>query len=153
MSLAEILKYSYDDYKEWEGDWELIDIKFFDVGGGIGVRYKDEITINPKDYANAIKSAIKGLDLTIVCEPGRYLTANAGYLLTRVLYEKVNGKKRFVIIDAAMNDLLRPSLYKAYHKIELLDKKDTNEVSKADLVGPICESGDFFSQRYRVASN
>jgi len=123
-----------------------IEIKFFDVGGGIGVRYKDEITINPQDYANAIKSAIKGLDLTIVCEPGRYLTANAGYLLTRVLYEKVNGKKRFVIIDAAMNDLLRPSLYNAYHKIELLDKKDTNEVSKADLVGPICESGDFLAK-------
>ena len=123
-----------------------IEIKFFDVGGGIGVRYKDEVTINPQDYANAIKSAIKGLDVTIVCEPGRYLTANAGYLLTRVLYEKVNGKKRFVIIDAAMNDLIRPSLYNAYHKIELLDKKDTNEVSKADLVGPICESGDFLAK-------
>ena len=123
-----------------------IDIKFFDVGGGIGVKYKDEVTINPKDYANAIKSAIKGLDVTIVCEPGRYLTANAGYLLTRVLYEKVNGKKRFVIIDAAMNDLIRPSLYKAYHRIELLDKKDTKELSKADLVGPICESGDFLAK-------
>ena len=123
-----------------------IEIKFFDVGGGIGVRYKDEVTINPQDYANAIKSAIKGLDVTIVCEPGRYLTANAGYLLTRVLYEKVNGKKRFVIIDAAMNDLLRPSLYNAYHKIELLDKKDAPKVSKADLVGPICESGDFLAK-------
>ena len=123
-----------------------IDIKFFDIGGGLGIKYKDEVTIDPKDYADAIKSAIKGLDVTIVCEPGRYLTANAGYLLTRVLYEKVNGDKRFVIIDAAMNDLIRPSLYKAYHKIELLDKKEGVEASRADLVGPICESGDFLAK-------
>ena len=123
-----------------------IDIKFFDIGGGIGIKYEDEVTIDPQDYANAIKDAIKGLDVTIVCEPGRYLTANAGYLLTKVLYEKVNGKKRFVIIDAAMNDLIRPSLYKAYHKIELLDKKEDSDTSKADLVGPICESGDFLAK-------
>ncbi len=123
-----------------------IDIKFFDIGGGIGIKYEDEVTIDPQDYANAIKNAIKGLDVTIVCEPGRYLTANAGYLLTKVLYEKVNGNKRFVIIDAAMNDLIRPSLYKAYHKIELLDKKEDSDTSKADLVGPICESGDFLAK-------
>ena len=123
-----------------------IDIKFFDVGGGLGIKYKDEITIDPKDYADAIKSAVKGLDVTIVCEPGRYLTANAGYLVTRVLYEKVNGDKRFVIIDAAMNDLIRPSLYKAYHKIEILDKKENSNTTKADLVGPICESGDFLAK-------
>ena len=123
-----------------------IDIKFFDVGGGLGIKYKDEITIEPKDYADAIKSAVKGLDVTIVCEPGRYLTANAGYLVTRVLYEKVNGDKRFVIIDAAMNDLIRPSLYKAYHKIEILDKKENSNTTKADLVGPICESGDFLAK-------
>ena len=123
-----------------------IDIKFFDIGGGIGIKYEDEVTIDPQDYANAIKDAIKGLDVTIVCEPGRYLTANAGYLLTKVLYEKVNGNKRFVIIDAAMNDLIRPSLYKAYHKIELLDKKEDSDTSKADLVGPICESGDFLAK-------
>jgi len=122
-----------------------IDIKFFDVGGGLGVVYDNEKLIDLKEYANAIKKAIKGLDLTIVMEPGRYLSANGGYLITKVLYEKYNGNKRFVIVDAAMNDLLRPSLYKAYHKIELLDKKE-GALSKADIVGPICESGDFLAK-------
>ncbi len=122
-----------------------VDIKFFDVGGGLGVVYDDEVLINTQEYANAIKRAIKGLDLTIVCEPGRFLVANGGYLVTKVLYEKRNGNKRFTIVDAAMNDLLRPSLYKAYHKIELLDKKEGEE-SKTDIVGPICESGDFLAK-------
>ncbi len=122
-----------------------VDIKFFDVGGGLGVVYDDEVLINTQEYANAIKRAIKGLDLTIVCEPGRFLVANGGYLVTKVLYEKRNGNKRFTIVDAAMNDLLRPSLYKAYHKIELLDKKEGKE-SKTDIVGPICESGDFLAK-------
>jgi len=122
-----------------------IDIKFFDIGGGLGVVYDDEVLIDPKDYANVIIKAIKGLDVTIVCEPGRYLTANSGYLITKVLYEKTNGSKRFTIVDAAMNDLLRPSLYKAYHKIELLNKKN-GKVSKTDIVGPICESGDFLAK-------
>jgi len=122
-----------------------VDIKFFDVGGGLGVKYDNEELINVQDYANAIISAIKGLDLTIVCEPGRYLVANGGYLVTKVLYEKQNGNKRFVIVDAAMNDLLRPSLYKAYHKIELLELRD-GELSRADIVGPICESGDFLAK-------
>jgi diaminopimelate decarboxylase len=121
-----------------------IDIKFFDVGGGLGVRYSDEVLIKPKDYANAIKKAIKGLDLTIICEPGRYLTANGGYLLTKVLYEKQNGNKRFTIVDAAMNDLLRPSLYNAYHRIEVIDKD--GELTETDIVGPICESGDFLGK-------
>ncbi len=121
-----------------------IDIKFFDVGGGLGVVYADEDTIKPYDYAQAILSTLSGLDLTIVCEPGRYLTANAGYFITRVLYEKVNGDKRFVIVDGAMNDLLRPSLYNAYHKVEILNEEKKS--SKANLVGPICESGDFFAK-------
>jgi len=79
-----------------------------------------------------------------MCEPGRFLTANAGYFLTKVLYEKHNGDKRFVIVDGAMNDLLRPSLYDAYHKVEVLT--DEKESSKANLVGPVCESGDFFAK-------
>ena len=122
-----------------------IDIKFFDVGGGLGVKYDNETLIEPKDYAKAILDAIKGLDLTIVCEPGRYLTANGGYLVTKVLYEKENGNKRFTIVDAAMNDLLRPSLYNAEHKIELLEDRDGKK-SKTDIVGPICESGDFLAK-------
>jgi len=123
-----------------------IDIKFFDIGGGLGVKYKDEVLIEPKDYAMAIKRAIKGLDVTIVCEPGRYLTANGGYLLTRVLYEKQNGNKRFVIVDGAMNDLLRPSLYKAYHEVESFVPSDRGEATEADIVGPICESGDWLAK-------
>ena len=121
-----------------------IDIKFFDVGGGLGVKYKDEVTIKPYDYAQAILSTLRGLDVTIVCEPGRFLVANGGYFITKVLYEKENKGKRFVIVDGAMNDLIRPSLYNAYHKIEVLNNE--KEFSKANLVGPICESGDFFAK-------
>ncbi len=121
-----------------------IDIKFFDVGGGIGIVYDDEVTIRPEDYAKAILSQLKGLDLTILSEPGRYMMANSGIFLTRVLYEKVNGDKRFVIVDGAMNDLIRPSLYNAYHKIEAIQKD--GEKTPADVVGPVCESGDFLGK-------
>ncbi len=121
-----------------------IDIKFFDIGGGLGVVYNEEETIDPKEYALNIVQSIKGLDLTIVMEPGRYIMANAGIFLTRVLHEKRNGNKRFVIVDGAMNDLLRPSLYNAYHKIEAVQKD--GEKSGADVVGPVCESGDFLGK-------
>ncbi|MFZ2889901.1 diaminopimelate decarboxylase [Sulfuricurvum sp.] len=123
-----------------------IELKFFDIGGGLGVRYDNETTIEPYDYAQAILSALKGIDVTIICEPGRFLTANAGYFLTKVLYEKNNGAKRFVMVDGAMNDLIRPSLYKAYHRIEALDKE--GDVTPADVVGPVCESGDFLAKNY-----
>ena len=122
-----------------------IEIKFFDVGGGIGVVYDNETTIPPADYAKAILSQIKGLDMTILSEPGRYMMANSGIFLTSVLYEKVNGDKRFVIVDGAMNDLLRPSLYNAYHRIEAI-QKEGEETSLADVVGPVCESGDFLGK-------
>ncbi|HHH19484.1 MAG TPA: diaminopimelate decarboxylase, partial [Campylobacterales bacterium] len=121
-----------------------IDIKFFDVGGGLGVVYDNEVTIRTEAYAHAITQAIKGLDVTIVMEPGRYMMANSGVFLTKVLYEKHNGDKRFVIVDGAMNDLLRPSLYNAYHKIEAVQKE--GETTKADVVGPVCESGDFLGK-------
>jgi diaminopimelate decarboxylase len=126
-----------------------IDIKFFDVGGGLGIKYKDEETIKPYDYAQSILSTLSGLDVTIVCEPGRFLVGNGGWFLTKVLYEKINGDKRFVIVDGAMNDLIRPSLYNAYHKIEVLSSKD-GELTKANLVGPICESGDFFAKNIEL---
>lgn len=124
-----------------------IELKFFDVGGGLGIRYNDEVTIEPYDYAQAILGTLTALDLTILCEPGRFLTANAGYFITKVLYEKQNGEKKFVVVDGAMNDLLRPSLYNAYHEIEALS--DTKEESReVDIVGPVCESGDFFAKNY-----
>lgn len=129
-----------------------IDIKFFDVGGGVGIQYKDETTIPLYDYAQAIFSALSGLDVTLVCEPGRYLVGDCGYFLTRVLYEKNNGFKRFVIVDGAMNDLIRPSLYGAYHEIEVYGKENAQETSLADVVGPICESGDFFAKNIELPS-
>ncbi|MDR2100903.1 MAG: diaminopimelate decarboxylase [Campylobacteraceae bacterium] len=121
-----------------------IDIKFFDVGGGLGIRYKDEVTIKPYDFAQAVLANLAGTDVTVVCEPGRFLVGNSGYLLTKVLYEKYNGAKRFVITDAAMNDLIRPSLYESYHEIEAVNKSGGGTL--ADVVGPVCESGDFLGR-------
>ena len=126
-----------------------IDLKFFDVGGGIGIQYKDEETIALYDYAQSIFSSLSGLDVTLVCEPGRYLVGDCGYFLTKVLYEKHNGFKRFVIVDGAMNDLIRPSLYQAYHSIEA-DGKASDNVSVCDVVGPVCESGDFFAKNIEL---
>ena len=126
-----------------------IELKFFDVGGGLGVTYKDEKTIPPYEYAQAILATLKGLDLTVICEPGRFLTANAGYFVTKVLYEKQNGEKKFVVVDGAMNDLLRPALYSAYHKIEAVTDTKGQE-RKVDIVGPVCESGDFFAKDYML---
>lgn len=134
-----------------------IDIKFFDVGGGIGVVYENENEISLYDYAQGILGALKGQDVTVICEPGRFLTANAGVFLTKVLYQKLNSKKRFVIVDGAMNDLIRPSLYNAHHGISVVSKQNgeisnensfqnLNEISKADVVGPICESSDFLAK-------
>ena len=102
-----------------------IDIKFFDVGGGIGIRYEDEKQIVLYDYAQGILKSLSGLDVTIVCEPGRFIAGAAGVFLTRVLYEKQNCGKRFVIVDGAMNDLIRPSLYGAHHKIELVSERNS----------------------------
>ncbi len=126
-----------------------IELKFFDVGGGLGIEYDNEETIKPYDYAQAILGTLTALDMTILCEPGRFLTANAGYFLTKVLYEKQNGEKKFVVVDGAMNDLLRPSLYNAYHEIEALDASE-GEKQKVDIVGPVCESGDFFAKDYML---
>ena len=125
-----------------------IELKFFDIGGGLGIRYDNETTIDPYDYAQAVLGTLTGLDVTVVGEPGRYLTANAGYFLTRVMYEKKNDDKRFVIVDGAMNDLIRPSLYNAYHFVEAVGK--SGETSKADIVGPVCESGDFLAKNYEL---
>ena len=126
-----------------------IELKFFDVGGGLGIQYDDEKLIPTYDYAQAILATLKGLDLTVICEPGRFLTANAGYFVSKVLYEKQNGSKKFVVIDGAMNDLLRPSLYSAYHKIEAITDA-TGEKRPVDIVGPVCESGDFFAKDYSL---
>ena len=121
-----------------------VDIKFFDVGGGLGIIYNDEKEINLYDYAQGILGALKGQDVTIICEPGRFIVGNAGYFVASVLYEKFNGKKRFVITDGAMNDLIRPSLYGAHHKIFAYGKDEN--LGTCDVVGPVCESGDFLAK-------
>jgi len=121
-----------------------IELSFFDVGGGLGIVYDDETLIDTNEYAQSILECLFGLDITVVCEPGRFLVGNSGVFVSKVLYEKVNGNKRFVIVDGAMNDLIRPALYNAYHKIEVLN--DNKELSDCNLVGPVCESGDFFAK-------
>lgn len=122
-----------------------IELKFFDIGGGLGISYeKEEKEPNLYDYAQGILAALNGLDLTIGLEPGRYLVGKSGEFVCSVLYEKHNKSKRFVIVDGAMNDLIRPSLYEAYHEIVMPYNED--EKSLCDVVGGICESGDFFAK-------
>ncbi len=125
-----------------------IDISFFDVGGGLGIIYNDEKLIDTNEYAQLILKELFGLNITVVCEPGRFLVGNCGTFLTKVLYEKTNGDKRFVIVDGAMNDLIRPALYNASHKLEVLGKSE--DVSNCNLVGPICESSDFFAKNINL---
>ncbi len=114
-----------------------------DVGGGLGIRYRDEAPEGPSVLAAGIVPLVKELGCTLILEPGRYIVGNAGALLTRVLYTKRNDLKRFAIVDAAMNDLIRPSLYDSYHEIKLV--ADRPGAEPVDVVGPICESGDFFA--------
>lgn len=125
-----------------------IDIKFFDVGGGIGIIYQNENSVNLYDYAQGILGALGGQDVTIVCEPGRFIVGNSGHFLTSVLYEKFNRQKRFVIVDGAMNDLIRPSLYGAFHDVHVVGKNTS--AGSCDVVGPICESGDFLAKNLNL---
>lgn len=128
---------------------EGISIKYLDLGGGVGITYDDEQPPHPREYAEAIKKELGELNCTLVLEPGRVIAGNAGILVSKVLYTKVNTggseNKAFVIIDAAMNDLARPSLYGAYHDI-LPVVQHGREQRKVDVVGPICESGDFMAR-------
>jgi diaminopimelate decarboxylase len=124
---------------------EGIRLRYFDIGGGLGIRYRDEEPEGPADLADQILPTIRELGLTFVCEPGRFIVGSSGILLTKALYRKCNGGKTFVIVDAAMNDLIRPSLYDAYHEIRpVAVRAGSGEV--VDVVGPICESGDFLAQ-------
>ena len=124
---------------------EGIKIKHMDIGGGIGISYEDEKTIAFDDYAKAVSSLTKGRDFKILLEPGRVITADAGAILTKVEYVKKTQDKNFAIIDAAMNDLMRPSLYGSFHKI-LNASETTEKKSIFDIVGPICETGDFIGK-------
>ncbi len=124
---------------------EGIKLNHFDVGGGIGVQYNNEKSFSIEEFAERTIPLFKKLDCKILFEPGRFLTANGGVLLTEVLYNKQNGSKKFIIVDAAMNDLLRPTIYQAYHHIQPIVKKSGAEDIVADIVGPVCETGDYFA--------
>lgn len=124
-----------------------IPLRYLDVGGGLGVRYSDQNPPKRTAYAKLIKELVRGAGVEILLEPGRSIIAQSGVLLTRVAYTKMNRGKRFVIVDGAMNDLMRPSLYGAIHPITLAtrDGKEPNtKRQRADIVGPVCETGDCF---------
>jgi diaminopimelate decarboxylase len=123
-----------------------MDIQYINIGGGLGITYKDEIPPLPGEMAQAIQPLLKDCGCTIVMEPGRAIVGNAGVLVTSALYHKDNGDKRFLIVDAGMNDLIRPSLYEAYHDIRPVIEPATTGKSLFDVVGPICESGDFLAR-------
>ena len=126
-----------------------IKIKYLDIGGGLGIPYDDLVPPHPKDLAKAIMPLINAHDFTVILEPGRAISGNSGILVTKVLYLKKDDKKEFVIVDAGMNDLIRPSLYDAYHAI-LPVKKNRRSGTLVDVVGPICESGDFFARERKM---
>lgn len=123
-----------------------IPIQYLNIGGGLGITYSDETPPQPKDLADAITPLLKETQCKIIMEPGRVIVGNAGILLTKVLYIKDNGTKKFAIVDAAMNDLIRPSLYEAHHDILPVVKVPNVQEDTYDVVGPICESGDFLAQ-------
>ncbi|MBI5212685.1 MAG: diaminopimelate decarboxylase [Nitrospirae bacterium] len=120
-------------------------IDYLDIGGGLGITYRDETPPDPAQLAKNILPLLKGRKLTIVLEPGRSIAGNAGILVTKTLYLKNGHEKKFVIVDAGMNDLIRPSIYGAYHHIQPVIKSRRNKIV-ADIVGPICESGDFLAK-------
>jgi diaminopimelate decarboxylase len=124
-------------------------IRYVDAGGGLGIDYERESDSHfaewARTYAQSVLPPLQGLDLHLLLEPGRSIVGPAGVLITKVLYRKQNNGKKFLIVDAAMNDLLRPTLYRAYHRIAAVCSKG-GSTEKADVVGPICESGDYFAQ-------
>lgn len=118
-------------------------LEYLDIGGGLAVSYGSESAVNVELFGEVISALVSDVGLRIILEPGRFLVGNAGVLLTRVLYRKRSGGKEFIIADAGMTDLLRPSHYNAFHRIEAV--RPTGRTSVADVVGPICESGDFLA--------
>jgi diaminopimelate decarboxylase len=119
-------------------------LQVLDLGGGLGIRYAEERTLDPDRFAAAVVPPLRSAGLTVFLEPGRFLVGSAGVLLTRVLYRKHSGGKEFVVVDAGMNDLVRPSHYQAYHEIVELEERG-RPTARADIVGPVCETGDFLA--------
>lgn len=121
-------------------------VQYLNIGGGLGITYSNETPPHPRAFAEAILPLLRQTRCEIILEPGRVIVGNAGILLTRVLYTKETGTKKFVIVDAAMNDLLRPSLYDAHHDIVPVRRMSHASEEVVDVVGPVCESGDFFAR-------
>jgi diaminopimelate decarboxylase len=145
----------------------LYGLEFFSVGGGVGIVYRGALAsgdaawwkgggeeaperITPEEYASEVIAPLQALGLRILFEPGRFIVGNAGVLLTSVLYRKETPTKKFVVVDAGMNDLIRPALYEGHHEIEPLRQPKDSSLEKVDVVGPVCESGDFFAQDREV---
>jgi diaminopimelate decarboxylase len=124
---------------------ERMNIQYMDIGGGLGITYNQEEPPHPRDYARALIGELKEIDCTLILEPGRVIVGNAGVLITKVLYTKEGEEKNFIVVDAAMNDLIRPSLYGSYQRIQPVLRNDRLEWT-ADVVGPICESSDFLAK-------
>ena len=130
-----------------------ISIRYLNIGGGLGITYSDEKPPLPQDLSDAILPLVQNLKLTLVMEPGRVIVGNAGILVTKALYRKEGEAKTFVIVDAAMNDLIRPSLYGAYHEIRPIDEEAGRRAKQqVDIVGPVCESGDFLAKDRMLAA-
>jgi diaminopimelate decarboxylase len=119
------------------------EIRYLDIGGGFAVTYDDELPMDLEALAAALLPKIRESGLSLIVEPGRYIVGNAGVLLARVMHRKRAGGKEYIITDAGMNDLVRPSHYDAYHAVEAVHARDTRSI--VDVVGPVCESGDFFA--------
>jgi len=134
--------------QELRGDG--IPLALMDIGGGLGITYRDELPPHPDEYAKVIGNELKNMGLTLILEPGRVLVGNSGIFVARLLYVKKVPEKTFYVVDGAMNDLVRPSLYNAYHEIKPV-KAIRKGTIKADVVGPICESGDFFAKDREIA--
>jgi diaminopimelate decarboxylase len=128
---------------------EGIPLRYIDLGGGLGIRYRDETPPSPKQLADELTARLRNRDIKLLLEPGRSLVGDAGILLTRVLYRKEVGAKHFLIVDAAMNDLARPALYDAYHEVYPVHDKLGKKIT-ADIVGPICESGDYLARNRSI---
>jgi diaminopimelate decarboxylase len=127
-----------------------LELKYLDFGGGLGISYDAEEPPSPATYAASVIKATKDLGLTLVLEPGRVIVGNAGVLLTRVLLRKTQGTKKFVVVDAGMNDLIRPALYRSHHQVWPVQPRGGAEV--VDVVGPVCESADFIAQNREIAT-
>jgi diaminopimelate decarboxylase len=131
---------------------EGIDIRYLDIGGGLGIPYDAEEPPPPSEYGRSVVDAIRDLGVTLLTEPGRVITGNAGIMVTKVLYIKQGVDKLFVIVDAGMNDLIRPSLYEAHHTLKPVKRTDVGEEqwSEVDVVGPICETTDYLARRRKT---